>query len=231
MSDARLYLAAAPTVPASIPAIFRSEEPRRILESPPITRQNGFNLATYERATIDRGERLPISAGTRKRLDLYKDGTFIAYAAFPDFLGWPRDANQFAQNPKVNSLALIEFVYDFATAYEQVLDHIQPFPPSVQFSVGVRDAHLGNGRRLYLAPYGLGSIGFEYPRGAEEAPDNEVERSLVVEVAETKPHYSPGAVAYQLAELLYNWFGLSSEQIPYLNEERTEVSPEAIQQS
>jgi hypothetical protein len=38
-------------------------------------------------------------------------------------------------------------------------------------------------------------------------------------------------VAYQLAELLYNWFGLSSEQIPYLNEERTEVSSEAIQQS
>jgi hypothetical protein len=83
---------------------------------------------------------------------------------------------------------------------------------------------------LYLAPYGLGSIGFESAREAKEAPNNEADRSVDVEVAEEKPHYSAGAVAFQLSELLYNWFGLSSEMIPYLNEEHTEVSAQAIRE-
>ena len=51
------------------------------IENPPFTRHNGFNLVTYERGRIDKGEKLTIG-GNRKRLDLYPDGTFIAYATF-----------------------------------------------------------------------------------------------------------------------------------------------------
>jgi hypothetical protein len=226
----RLYLAAAPTSSTSIPAIFRSDEVRRILENPPFTRQDGFNLVTYERATIDRGERLTVSSGSRKRLDLYRDGTFVAYAVFPDFLGWPRDADQFAEDPKINSIALIEFIYDFAVVYEQILDFVEPFPRSVRFLVGVRDLHIPDGRRVYLAPYGVGSLGFRVPRESREAPDPGVDLPLEVETSEAKPHFSTGAVAFQLAERLYNWFGLESTMIPYVGEQGHEIDPEAIRE-
>jgi hypothetical protein len=126
----RLYLAASPTTAASIPTIFRSGDARLLIENPPFTRHNGFNLVTYEQGRIDKGEKLTVG-GDRKRLDLYPDGTFIAYATFADFLGWPRDEAQFAQRPKINSLALIEFTYDFVQAYERILGHVVPLPEQI----------------------------------------------------------------------------------------------------
>src|SRR5712691_2073155 len=107
-----LYLSAAPAEPASIPDLFRSEAVKRIIEQPPVTRENGFNIINYERAEIVDGDHYLIDAW-RKRIELYKDGTFIAIGTFAELLGWPRDEDEFVQNPKVNSLALIEFTHDF----------------------------------------------------------------------------------------------------------------------
>ena len=225
---ARLYLAAAPTSSASIPTLFRTDDARRILENPPFTRHQGFNLVTYERALIDRGERLTVSSGRRKRLDLYRNGTFVAYAVFPDFLGWPRDAAQFVENPKVNSIALIEFIYDFTVAYEQILDHVDPLPSAASFVVGIRGAELATGNRLYMAPHGVGTLGFEVPYEKYLAPDSEVDLNVEVQISEEKPHYAAGAVAYQVTERLYNWFGLQSDAIPYVAEGAMEIDPDAI---
>src|SRR5438132_6772437 len=95
-----LHLASQPGPGTSIPDLFRSEEVKEILERPPVTRHDGFNILTYERANIVEGDRFVIDAW-RKRLELYKDGTFVALGTFSDLLGWPRDGAEFAANPKV----------------------------------------------------------------------------------------------------------------------------------
>jgi hypothetical protein len=224
----RLYLAASPTTAASIPTIFRSGDTRLLIENPPFTRHNGFNLVTYEQGRIEKGEKLTVG-GDRKRLDLFPDGTFIAYATFADFLGWPRDEAQFAERPKINSLALVEFTHDFVQAYERILGHVEPMPERIRVTIGLRSAHFDD-QRLLLAPHGLGSIGFEY-RDGSPAPDPEVDRTIEVDVRDDEPHIDVGATAFQLLEPLYHWFGLETDKMPYTNAEHTAIDVDAIRQA
>jgi len=218
-----LYLGAAPTESAAIPDLFRSEEVRTILERPPVTRPEGFNVLTNERAQIVGGERFVIDAW-RKHLELHKDGTFIGIATFSDFLGWPREGDAFAGNPKVNSLALIEFTHDFFKTYEAILDHLDPLPVPLRCQIGIRGAHAFD-QPLWIAPYALNTLGYEHPRAQSRAPSDSIRREVEVEAQQDRPHIRPGQIAYALVELIYNWFGLTSDVIPYASEDAREIDP------
>ena len=218
-----LHLFAAPTQAAEIESLFRSPEAQQVLENPPVTRQNGFNILTLERAQIVEGERLVIEAW-RKRLELYRDGTFIALGTFSDLLGWPRDGEDFVRNPKVNSLALIEFTYDFFKTYEALLDFVMPLPIRVRCQIGISGAHSLE-RPLWMAPYALHTIGYDAPSERREAPADAVTQEIEIEAGRDKPHVLPGQIAYVLVERVYNWFGLQSETIPYASQERREIDP------
>jgi hypothetical protein len=220
----RLHVAVAPTQPVSIPSLFRSDDVRRVLEHPPVTREEGFNVLTYERAEIVEGDRLVIDAW-RKRLELFRDGTFVAGATFADFLGLPRDTAEFAENPKINSLGLIEFTHDVFRTYEAILDYVEPLPAGLRCQVGIRDAHFDD-QKLWMAPYALGATGFEFPINRNEAPAASVTRETEVEAQPEKPHINPGRITFALVEQLYNWFGLESTSIPYLSLEAEEVDPQ-----
>ena len=223
MASPVLLVGTAPLQPASIPAIFRTEEVRRILENPPVTRHEGFNILTYERAQIVEGEKLRIDAW-RKRLELYKDGTFIAIGTFSDLLGWPRDGDEFAQNPKVNSLALIEFTYDAFKTYEALLGHVEPLPIPIRCTLGIEGAHSFD-QPLWMAPYALNTWGYESPRERYPAPADSRSWMVDVEAGVDKPHIQPGRVAFDLVEQLYNWFGMTSDRIPYASAEAHEIDP------
>lgn len=218
-----LHLAAAPTQSATIPDLFRSDAVRTILEHPPVTRHEGFNILTYERAQIVEGERLVIEAW-RKRLELFKDGTFVALGTFSDLLGWPRDGDEFAGNPKINSLALIEFTYDFFKTYDAILDHVEPRPVPVRCQIGIMGARSLE-HPLWMAPYALRTLGYEHPYAKQEAPSDSVTREVEVMAAVDSPHIQPGRIAYALTEHLYNWFGLASDTIPYASADAREVDP------
>lgn len=218
-----LHLGAAPTEPAAIADLFRSEDARTILERPPVTRHEGFNVLTNERAQIVDGERFVIDAW-RKHLELHKDGTFIGVATFSDFLGWPREGDAFAGNPKVNSLALIEFTHDFFKTYEAILDHLDPLPVPIRCQIGIRGAHAFE-RPLWMAPHALNTIGYEHPYARSEAPSDSVTREIEVEAQQERPHIQPGQITYALVELIYNWFGLTSDGIPYASADAREIDP------
>jgi hypothetical protein len=218
-----LQLSAAPLQAAEIESLFRSPEAQAVLEHPPVTRQNGFNILTFERAQIVEGERLVIEAW-RKRLELFRDGTFIALGTFSDLLGWPREGAGFVGNPKVNSLALIEFTYDFFKTYEALLDLITPLPLPIRCEIGITGAQSLE-HPLWLAPYALNSIGYEHPYARSEAPADTVTRQIAVEAGQDKPHVQPGQITYALVEQIYNWFGLTSETIPYASHELREIDP------
>jgi hypothetical protein len=218
-----LYLGAAPTEPAAIADLFRSEEVRTMIERPPVTRDDGFNVLTYERAQIVDGERLVVEAW-RKHFELHKDGTFIGIATFADFLGWPREGDAFAGNPKVNSLALIEFTHDFFKTYEAILDHLDQLPVPIRCQVGIGGAHDFE-QPLWMAPYALNTIGYEHPHARSEAPSDSVTREIEVLAQQEWPHLQPGQITYALVELVYNWFGLTSDVIPYGLADAREIDP------
>ena len=221
-----LSLAVAPDRPASIPDLFRSDVVRRIIENPPVSRHNGFNILTYERATIVDGERYVIGAW-RKRLELHKDGTFIALATFSDLLGWPREGAEFAENPKINSLALVEFTFDWVKTYNALLDHLDPLPIPLRWEIGIRGAHTLS-HPLWIAPYALGTHGYEMPTARAEAPADSVSRIIETMAAAEEPHINAGAISLALIELIYNWFRLTTDVIPYTSADRTEIDPQSF---
>jgi hypothetical protein len=219
-----LVVGAAPDEPASIPTIFRSDNGiRRILEHPPVTRHDGFNILTYERAQIVEGEKLAIDAW-RKRVELYKDGTFFAIGTFADLLGWPRDGDDFARNPKVNSLALIEFTYDVFKTYEALLDYVEPLPLTIRCTLAIEGAYSYD-EPVWMAPYALGSLDFEHPYERRQAPADSRSWTVEVDAAAAKPHIQPGRIAFDLIEQLYNWFGIESDKIPYASLHAHEIDP------
>jgi hypothetical protein len=218
-----LIVGAAPTAPASIPTIFRNDDVRRTLEHPPVTRHDGFNILTYERAQIVEGEKLRIDAW-RKRLELYRDGTFLAIGTFADLLGWPRAGDQFAQNPKVNPLALIEFTYDVIKTYDALLDNVEPLPIPIRCTLSIQGAH-SYGEPVWMAPYGLGTPGFEHPYTRHHAPSDSRTWFVDVEAASERPHIQPGRIAFDLIEQFYNWFGMATDMIPYASLEAHAVDP------
>ena len=225
-----LFLAAAPTAPASIPTLTRREGVRQLIESPPVTRHDGWNLVTLDQARLVAGERLTLANGTRKHLDLYADGTFIAFGAFSNFLGWRGDGAGFAVRPKINSLALAEYVYDFVGVYDAILAFVEPRPPTLRFALGIRHAHFDEDKRLYLLPGPIN--GLAYTAADEDdrayAPATTFEHGFDADVA-AESELGRGSIALDLVRPLYNWFGLTDDQVPYTNAERTEIDGAAIE--
>src|SRR3954469_11054211 len=114
-----MYLPAAPKQPAVVPTLTRPRGGRDLLEEPPHSRYSGFNLMTLDRASIVGGDRLRVSNGARKHIDLLADGTLIAIGTFSEFLGWGR--SDFFADPKVNSVAVVEFAHDFVLLYDRIV--------------------------------------------------------------------------------------------------------------
>jgi hypothetical protein len=92
----------------------------------------------------------------------------------------------------------------------------------------------GGGRRcgahafeqpLWIAPYALNTIGYEHPYARSEAPSESVTREIEVEAQRERPHIQPGQIADAQVELVYNWFGLTSDVIPYASADAREVDP------
>lgn len=219
-----LFLASVPSTRSAIPTIFNESGVRQVVQNPPASRADGWNLATMSRAEIVEGSRLSLLSARRKLVELYEDALLIAVGRFDRLLGIPPNpygANQAFQ--KVNCLALIEFIHDFVLVTRALQQWIDPTPAAVRFEIGVRYAK-GAALTLYLPPYGLGSWGFEAPF-EHEAPDSS-SFTWGVDVPASK--LEPGPVAFELVKRVYAFFKRTVEEIPYLGPDRNAVDPETF---
>lgn len=230
MAEPLFYLAAAPKEQIQVPTLTREQGVRQFLENPPSARDAGWNLLTLERAELASGPRLHIQNGKRKLIDLYADGTLTAIGTFDHFLGWGQW--EFAQRPKVNGLAVVEFTYEFVSFYQRLLhEYIEPIPTEVRFAVGVHHAHYeyeGKRQKLYLSP---GPIGDRYlsDRNRHDAPEPAFTESGDFPTSTEEPHLEVGKVSYALLRLFYNWFGFTDDAVPYTNQKHDAIDFEQIQ--
>lgn len=218
-----VYLAAAPKSPARVRTLTRQEGVRALLEQPPYTRHDGWNLATLDRARLVGGRRLSLANGTRKFIDLHEDGTFIAIGTVPDFLAWHR---RDIPN-KINTLALIEFTYNVLLVYDRVLSDLEPLPEEIRLAIGLRHAHEYE-NPLYLAYGRIDRFDYEADLDTRSAPEDVFHYEIDVAISDAEPHYDLGAAAYQLLVRLYNWFEFTDEAVPYTNQERTAIDIQQI---
>ena len=229
-TEPRAYFAAAPLQPTRVPTLTQPQGVRQILEHPPTSRPSGWNMVTLDRATLIEGDRLRVSNGDRKHIELLADGTLLAIAVFDGFLSW--GVQDITSNPKVHGLALVEFAYEFVALYSTILEqYVEPRPREVRFEAGIQSAIFADGsggeRALYLPPGPITDFPLPLRSGTYEAPTAEFSRQLDVTVG-GDGRLDIAAVAYSVVRSFYNWFGHTDDAIPYTLSEGPAVDIDAI---
>lgn len=186
-----------------------------LLKDPPYLRYSGWNLLTLDWPKIKDGTNWEVKNGDRKTIRLYRDGSLIAIAYADDsFLGWGQDHDKFLQFPQLNSLAVVEYIYEFVELYKKMLSHY-PKLKKIKFKVGVKNADIWEGKKLYLRPYEVGALfySFDFDDSSMTAVNKDFYES--VEVAISDDFYDSKYVAYRLVSEFFIHFGISPDKIPY----------------
>lgn len=206
---------------------FFSEENNplfNLLKNPPYLRYSGWNLLTLDWPKIKDGTNWEVKNGDRKTVRLYKDGSLIAIAYADDsFLGWGQDHDKFLQFPQLNSLAVIEYIYEFVELYRKMLDNF-PKLKRVKFKVGIKNASTWEGKKLYLRPYEVGALFYSFDfddYSSMTAVTNDFYEGI--EVAISDKIYDSKYVAYQLVSEFFIHFGISPDKIPYTKKDSNGV--------
>jgi hypothetical protein len=218
-----LILTAVPLQPTGVPTLFRDEGVRGVIERPPITREQGWNLGTLGRAELVEGSRLEVRSGGRKLLDLGEDGVFVAVARVENFLSRDRPGHSKPAPHRMNSLALVEFTHDFVLTYQAIGEHLEPPPAEAFFGVAVVAATGSPDGPVFLPPGGVHSLGWELPVDITFPDSSDYVWGYPAEMS-----MRPGEIAYPLLERVYAFFKQSAEAIPYLNQDRSAVDPETF---
>lgn len=215
MSQQRaLILTAYPKQASELKTIFSttSESIRKYLEHPPVLRYAGWDLETLDQARIIRGEMIRVANGDRKVMDLYRDGTLIfGVLANGKFLAWGRTEDQ----PKINSIAVVELVYSFINFYNLVLQDFGKMPNEITVRVDFSNMHLGE-IKSSLAPYHSQSPAQMTDSHTKDAPDNNY---TILKEFKTDG-FNIGVVAFELLKEIYLWFGFEEDKIPYIKTEK-----------
>jgi hypothetical protein len=193
--------------------------------NPPRLRRAGFSLEHDGNSRIVMGELRRVLIPSWKIMELWRDGTLIyaVDALVQPFWGSPRPDGSLQLNP----LALAEPVYLFAELsrliYAESIHKLQRVEYRVHFERLVQDgkrASLGEGP---LEPF------FFANGNRHDAPDSKMDRTITWESGEIEP----GAVAYELVQEVYHWFGISDVGIPYTKKlaNDTVIDPEALKKA
>lgn len=204
-----MVFSAVPLQPAEIPQFFNRADVRKLLQFPPTLRQHGWDLRVGE----DNVSIVPDGFEGRlagRIVKLHSDGTLLAKVPVDEsFLNWGRDQDQ---PPRLNPLALAEFVYNFVTTYAGVTRLFDPPIRSVRLGVKIRGAKTTN-FIMRLAPYRVSSIAWQVGKFAKEAPASDADFGVDVDARFLQDR--PEAAGFMLLEIIYRWFSVPPEEIPY----------------
>jgi hypothetical protein len=218
MSKPSITLAAQPAEPTEVVGIFESSsEVRGLLEKPGGLRYAGWDLETLDQAKIVRGEFLEVGTKEYKRIQVHSNGALVArFVADGQFLGHSAsDEAAFAAKPRLNPLAVIECIANFVDFYRRLLKFHREAVGSHHFVMAIRDTKVGE-NRLYMNPFGVNTWARLMDRTQYPAPEDNAELALTID-RDTITH-GPARAAYLLVERLYLWFGVPTNEIPYVIE-------------
>jgi hypothetical protein len=221
-SEPVLLLAAWPLQATVFPDLFESRNAPvvRLLEQPPILRNNGFDLSTRRASAIIEGTLRRCLLPNRKVLEAWRDGCLIGVMPGDDsFLGWAmRSTPEIGQS--INNLALTESVYLFCDWAIRMYELAVPSPSIFKIRIMLMDM-LVNDKPFRLGVYPPSSLTL----GTGERLSPPGYPSVAVDEDVQRENAHAGAVAYRLLSYLYAWFGFDAVDMPYVNRE---VQPPVI---
>lgn len=199
----------------------------KLLEDPGELRYAGWDMRTLDTVRIVEGQFLELRNADRKIIRLYRDGALIARcAADESFLGHASDRSE-QKNIRINPVGLVEFTYNFVDVYKRILQFLEPRPEKFNLHVDIKGAHLEEGGKLYLTPYGGREMAFIFDADRKYAPSDSTAIEVPVEYNEI---VEVGPAAFRLLAAIYGWFGMKSDKIPFTKKvgNKVVVDPEQI---
>lgn len=215
MTDAVYIIALTPDAPVRVRDLFHigPEFVSQVLERPPVLREYGWDLRTLDQAHIVGGEYLELRNGPRKTLQLYEDGTLVARGVIDaDFLAWGRTEKTLADDPRVHTLAIIEFTTAFVSTYRDIIKFLDKKPTALRYHIEIANGKIGD-RFLYIVPWPVNSLGWLVPRELHALTDPNPQADGVIDANEVL--IDPAAAALQIVERLFLFFGVASNSVPY----------------
>ncbi len=206
-----------------IPGFFEEEKNPLYekLKNPTFLRHSGWNLLTLDTPKIRRGEFWEVKGGDKKTIRLYQTGALIA-SAYADntFLAWGQNNEDFIQSPRLNPLAIIEYVYEFVELYRRFLEN---FPESkvIRFAVAIKNSILENKKRIHLKPYDVNSLEYQINIARDEDNyrlDKDFSESIAIKIV--KNDYDSKYISYKLLSIIFTKFNIPSDKIPYTLEDK-----------
>lgn len=183
-----------------------------LLKNPPYLRYSGWNLLTLDTPRIKDGKCWEVKNGDRKTIRFYKNGSLVAIAYADDsFLGWGKDHDEFVKIPQLNSMAIIEYIYEFVNLYKNFLAHF-PDLKKIRIGIGIKNVDTWEGKKLLLRPQRVDALFYRI-----ESENFEVYKLThdFYESITSKVDYEPKYLAYELVSQLFIQFGISPDKIPY----------------
>lgn len=206
-------LGAAPSTKVEIPDFFRQDSNLfRLLKDPPYLRYMGWNMLTLDQPKIIDGQCWEVRNGDRKTIRLYRDGSFVAITyADNTFLGWGQSDEDFLKHPRLNTLAVIEYVYEFIELYRNMLMHI-PQVRGIKFDVGIKNSKVNN-QSMFLIPRKISdpfySASFDIGTISEDFD------TTITSPTKADNQYESKYIAYKILSEVFNRFRISSDKMPY----------------
>jgi len=205
------FLLAAPMEPVRLTGLYSSKSVEyKAISEPPVYRQHGFDLNPHTPVQHVRGEVIRRVTNGRKGLELWQDGTLIFVGRNDvDFLGWAVKQSN-GENLYINNYVMTEVVSLFLALTTQIFNGTEKPPEKVRACFGfMRENSQAATYELSDHPVDpvLGSFA-----GKKVSAENKVfwiEFELKDAIAEVE--------ALKLLKEIYHWFGITDEQIPYVD--------------
>jgi hypothetical protein len=212
------FLIAAPAEPIKLEGLFstKSAEYNAIAE-PPAYREHGFDLNPHNPVQHLRGELVRRAANGRKSLELWQDGTLIFVGRNDeDFLGWAVRRKDGENNIYINNYVLTEVVSLFLTATLRIFGGMQSPPEKIKVCFGLtrEDIYVeidGRTTTYELSTHPIDQYG-SYPGSKAPAAEG---KTFWIDFA--LKDAVPEVEALRLLREIYHWFGITDEQIPYVD--------------
>jgi len=205
-----------PVEKTAVKNFFEPGELTKLLENPGQIRDAGWDLNTRARARIVKGEYMEVTSADRKRIQVYEDGSvFVRVSGEEDMLSWGQNTDTFDKQPRLNTLALIEFTLNFCSLCSRLVPLLERPPREINIKVDIRNAFFGDSK-LFLIPYPVSTWTFAMTDFRFYAPEQSMSRKIVV--TSDRLETRPDVVAYELLKQIFYWFGTTHE-IPYTSSE------------
>lgn len=185
-----------------------------LLKNPPYLRYAGWNLRTLNNPTIKSSKCWEVKNGERKTIRIYRDGTLIAIGYADDsFLAWGGNHEDFIQFPLLNSLAIVEYTYEFVELYRLMLEHM-PKINKIIFKIGIKKIQEFESKKIFFKPTEVSDPWYQTRYDIRELTPVTIDFYDSIDIDITSKYDSKQIAYILLSELLIH-FNIPTDKIPY----------------